>query len=97
MNLSKPKYVISLIFSAHPNLKLFITHGGLLSTQETIHRGVPVVGIPILGDQWMNMARTEAMGVGKILRFKSITEESIFWTITEVLENPKYVIGIKCC
>lgn len=36
---------------AHPNIKLFITHGSLLSTQESIYFGKPVIGIPIFGDQ----------------------------------------------
>jgi glucuronosyltransferase len=29
---------------AHPNTKLFVTHGGLLSCTESIVRGVPVIG-----------------------------------------------------
>lgn len=36
---------------AHPNVKLFVTHGGLLSCTEAILRGKPIVGIPIFGDQ----------------------------------------------
>jgi len=36
---------------AHPNVKLFITHGGLLGTTEAIIEGVPVLGLPIFGDQ----------------------------------------------
>ena len=36
---------------AHENVKLFVTHGGLLSCIESIYRAKPVVGIPIFGDQ----------------------------------------------
>ncbi|KAJ3642485.1 hypothetical protein Zmor_025265 [Zophobas morio] len=42
---------------AHPNVKLFITHGGLLSTTETIYHGVPVLAIPIAADQKLNAQR----------------------------------------
>lgn len=36
---------------AHDNVKLFVTHGGLLSCTESILKEKPVVGIPIFGDQ----------------------------------------------
>lgn len=36
---------------AHENVKLFVTHGGLLSCTESILRGKPILGIPFFGDQ----------------------------------------------
>jgi UDP:flavonoid glycosyltransferase YjiC (YdhE family) len=39
---------------AHENVKLFVTHGGLLSCTESIVRGKPIVGIPIFGDQMVS-------------------------------------------
>lgn len=38
---------------AHPKTKVFFTHAGLLSTQEAIWRGVPMLGMPFLLDQHM--------------------------------------------
>ncbi|PSN51259.1 hypothetical protein C0J52_11767 [Blattella germanica] len=92
-NLKIQKWLPQSDILAHPNLRLFITHGGLLSTQETINRGVPVVGIPIFGDQRLNMAKCESMGFGIKLEYKNITKESIVWAAKEVLDNPNIHLG----
>jgi glucuronosyltransferase len=72
--------------SAHPNVRLLITHGGLLSKHEAVHRGVPMVGIPIYGDQALNMAKVVSAGLGVLLEFRNITTGAV----QEVLENPRY-------
>jgi len=73
----------------HPNIRLFITHGGLLSTQEALQRGVPLLGIPIFGDQSLNMNRAVVAGYGLTIRFTNVTMESLLWGIREMIDNPK--------
>lgn len=74
---------------AHPNVRLFITHGGLLSTTEAVYHGVPVIGIPIFGDQHLNMARSESNGFALTVEYKNLTETSFSWALTEMLNNNK--------
>ncbi|XP_046980307.1 UDP-glucosyltransferase 2-like [Schistocerca americana] len=74
----------------HKNMKLFITHGGLMSIQEAISAGVPLLGIPVFGDQNANLARAEADGFGMKLRVNELTEESFGRALNELLTNPKY-------
>ncbi|KAK7869407.1 hypothetical protein R5R35_000703 [Gryllus longicercus] len=75
---------------AHPKLRLFITHGGLMSTQEAVYHGVPVVGIPIFGDQQLNMNRAAAAGIGVALNFQDVTAEALGATLRRVLGDATY-------
>lgn len=74
---------------AHPNVKLFVTHGGLLSCTESIDHGKPIVGIPIFGDQQLNMARVEQSGWGLRVNYVDLDEETFSNALTEVLGNAK--------
>ncbi|KAI8437496.1 hypothetical protein MSG28_011810 [Choristoneura fumiferana] len=60
-------------FEAHPTLRLFITHGGQLSTTEAIHYGVPVIGVPVLADQHLNMDTVIQKGLG-LKRARELSE-----------------------
>ena len=75
---------------AHPNVKVFITHGGLLGTTEALTEGVVVLGIPIFGDQRMNMAKAVTRGYGLQVFPEEITEEKVHETLSELLANPIY-------
>lgn len=37
---------------AHPNIHVFIIQGGSLSLAESIWHGVPIIGIPLIVDQF---------------------------------------------
>ena len=59
----------------HPKIRLFVTHAGLLSIQEAIYNGVPLVGLPVFGDQPFNMNKAEKDGHGIRLHWNTLTEQ----------------------
>ncbi|EDW42661.1 GM23918 [Drosophila sechellia] len=73
---------------AHEKVIAFITHGGLLSTMESIYHGKPVVGIPFFGDQFMNMARAEQMGYGITVKYAQLTASLFRSAIERVTSDP---------
>merc|ERR1719361_2726614 len=58
----------------HPNVKLFITHAGKSSFQETICHQKPALFIPVTGDQPGNAKEAERSGFGLMLAYQEITE-----------------------
>ncbi|XP_039959803.1 UDP-glycosyltransferase UGT5-like isoform X2 [Bactrocera tryoni] len=80
---------------AHPNVKLFITHGGMGSVVESQYHGVPMVGIPLFGDQPSNMVNVERSGYGLAVDYLTLTEESLNNAIQDVLNNPKYKEAVQ--
>uniref|UniRef100_A0A182J7J1 UDP-glucuronosyltransferase n=1 Tax=Anopheles atroparvus TaxID=41427 RepID=A0A182J7J1_ANOAO len=98
--LDKGKFLLGKWFPqddilAHPNVKLFITHGGLLSCTESIYHGVPIVGIPIFGDQLLNMARAEQSGWGIGVAYTQLTEATLGKAVHDVLDNDRFAANIK--
>ncbi|XP_018334024.1 UDP-glucuronosyltransferase 1-1-like [Agrilus planipennis] len=75
---------------AHPNVKAFITHGGLISITEATFLGVPMITIPIFGDQRMNVAKLLSKGTTIHLPYKSINEDTLMETLNEILNNTRY-------
>ncbi|XP_059481178.1 UDP-glucosyltransferase 2-like [Neocloeon triangulifer] len=75
----------------HKNLKIFITHGGRLSTQEANYHGVPLVVVPVFADQHKNGEHAVNAGVGVKLNFLDFDKEKFAECIQEVLENPAYL------
>ncbi|XP_039104203.1 UDP-glucuronosyltransferase 3A2-like isoform X2 [Hyaena hyaena] len=75
---------------AHPRIRLFVTHGGMNSVMEAIQHGVPMVGIPVLGDQPENMVRVEAKKLGVSVQLKQIKAETFALKMKEVMEDKRY-------
>uniref|UniRef100_A0A1I8QCL4 UDP-glucuronosyltransferase n=1 Tax=Stomoxys calcitrans TaxID=35570 RepID=A0A1I8QCL4_STOCA len=80
---------------AHPNVKLFISHGGFLSTTETIYHGKPILGIPFFGDQFMNVKNAVKAGYALSFKVADITKDSLKSAIMELWTNPRYAQAVQ--
>ncbi|XP_050509643.1 UDP-glycosyltransferase UGT5-like isoform X2 [Diabrotica virgifera virgifera] len=82
-------------FDAHPKTKLFISHCGALSTNEAVYRGVPIVAVPFIVDQHLLAEQMRVQRWATVVDFKTITEQSFFDAIYDVLNNPEYRKNIQ--
>ena len=74
----------------HSKIRLFITHGGLLSNQEAVYHGVPLLVLPIFGDQPINAQKIHDDGYGIRLDWDYLTEEVLFDAIQSILTKQRY-------
>lgn len=56
---------------------------------ETLDAAVPVVGVPIMGDQFRNIDNLVKLGMAVSVPLDTVTEENIFNNINEVLNNKR--------
>ncbi|KAM3962191.1 UDP-glycosyltransferase UGT5-like [Aphomia sociella] len=74
----------------HPKMKLFIMQGGLQSIDEAIAAGVPMIIIPMIGDQWYNMEQCVHHKVGLGLPLDEFTEEKFEDAIGSIINDESY-------
>ncbi|XP_067012865.2 UDP-glycosyltransferase UGT5 [Anabrus simplex] len=74
----------------HPNVKLYIGHGGQLGVIEAAHCGVPMIAIPMLGDQDSNIRHLELAGMAIRLSYWSLSKESVLGAIRTIVTDPSY-------
>ncbi|XP_060520391.1 UDP-glucosyltransferase 2-like isoform X2 [Cylas formicarius] len=74
----------------HPNLKLFINHGGLQSLQEAVVHGVPSISVPFFGDHFMNARRMNLLGYGIEIARSALNEKTLTEAVTKIMTESKY-------
>uniref|UniRef100_A0A668UMX2 UDP-glucuronosyltransferase n=1 Tax=Oreochromis aureus TaxID=47969 RepID=A0A668UMX2_OREAU len=74
----------------HPKTRAFITHGGTNGIYEAIYHGVPMVGIPMFGDQPDNMIHMKEKGTAVILNLNFITAEDLRDAVNTVINDKSY-------
>ncbi|KAL6435761.1 hypothetical protein ACFW04_005568 [Cataglyphis niger] len=89
-NIYTAKWLSQQSLLAHPKIRLFIYQGGLQSTEEAVYNAVPLIGIPILADQFTNINKLVSLGVAKYLAYQNISKEIVNSSITDILNDKRY-------
>ncbi|CAH0678011.1 unnamed protein product [Spodoptera exigua] len=80
---------------SHPNLAVFVTHGGLLSTTESVHFGIPIIGIPVFADQFLNVIKAVNKGFAQRVDLSYTMADKLKEAIIEVTSNKRYAEKAK--
>lgn len=78
-------YVPQLEVLKHTDV--FVTHGGMNSSSEALYYGVPLVVVPVTGDQPLVAKRVAEVGAGIRLNRKEVTPELLRETVKKVMDD----------
>ena len=74
---------------AHNSTKVFISHTGHNGLYEAAFYGVPLVCVPIYGDQLSNCLQAQSVGMAIGVDIKTATGDDIYHSIKRVLEEQR--------
>ncbi|XP_074789741.1 UDP-glucuronosyltransferase 2A2 [Denticeps clupeoides] len=73
----------------HPKTKVFVTHGGTNGIYEAIYHGVPMLGLPLIFDQFDNMVRLNARGVARSMTVTALDVDTLTQALRDLLDEKK--------
>ena len=79
----------------HPNVKLFITHCGLIGLIEAFNHAKPVLGIPFAADEPFNCYFVEMKGIGRRMKLGSFAADDLIHEIELIMKNDTYRLAIE--
>lgn len=71
----------------HPNCVLFVTHGGIHSTEEAIYFGVPMLAISVFGDQLHNSLVMQNRGAAIRIKYFDFNENVFEEALHKILSD----------
>ena len=77
-------------------MDFFISHCGNNGRVEAIYYNVPLLCIPLFGDQYYNARLVERNRFGLLLTWETLTEETLTHTVDKMLsEQETFVVNMK--
>eukprot|EP00096_Caligus_rogercresseyi_P010147 TRINITY_DN3598_c0_g1_i2.p2 TRINITY_DN3598_c0_g1~~TRINITY_DN3598_c0_g1_i2.p2 ORF type:complete len:258 (-),score=23.26 TRINITY_DN3598_c0_g1_i2:403-1176(-) len=89
-NLLLRKWLPQREILAHPNLKLFVSHGGQSSFQETLCFQKPALFIPVQAEQRQNSFEGVKKGFGLVIPYSEVTEAKLIDSMATILADESY-------
>jgi MGT family glycosyltransferase len=73
-----------------PHCEAMVTHAGFSSVMAGLEQGLPMVAVPLAGDQPSNAQRCSDLGVARVIGPDERTPEAFRAAVRDVLHNPGY-------
>lgn len=74
----------------HPNVKGYFGHGGLLGLSEGVYVGLPMILMPMFGDQFHNSAAVKTRGAAVVIEYNNLSEQTLRHAVDEIFNNTSY-------
>ncbi|XP_072024405.1 UDP-glucuronosyltransferase 2C1-like isoform X3 [Amphiura filiformis] len=74
----------------HPQIKAFVYHCGVNGVWEAVYHGVPMVAVPLFGDQYDNAQRLVSRGMAVKVDISTLTSDELAQAIRTVIKDPSY-------
>lgn len=75
---------------SQPEMRLFVSHGGKGSLSEALYYGVPLLGLPLLGDQRVNLRKMQQKQWGLTLDARNVSQGTILSGIQSILTDDRF-------
>ncbi|XP_059155309.1 UDP-glucuronosyltransferase 3A1-like [Physella acuta] len=79
----------------HPKTKVFVSHCGKNGQYEALYHAVPILCLPIFGDQFYNSKRIQVKGYGLQKDIRHISKEELTIAIKQLVYDSKYKGNIE--
>ncbi|AKN81078.1 edysteroyd udp transferase [Lonomia obliqua multiple nucleopolyhedrovirus] len=79
----------------HKNIVAFVTQGGLQSSDEAIESRVPMICLPMMGDQFYHARKLQQLGVARAMDTALVTTADLTEAVRSVINNDSYSMNIK--
>ncbi|EYC31670.1 hypothetical protein Y032_0003g1177 [Ancylostoma ceylanicum] len=79
----------------HPNLRCFVSHGGLNSVLEVTRSGKPSILVPIFGDQFRNARLVKAKNTTILITKEDFNSETFEAALRQILSDDSFSVRAK--